>query len=196
MKTSMNVRRLLGQTSILGAVVMMSGCSAEIADEAEAGDLASRTEAIGEPSCATVAPTQSFDEEMSFLSPRTYSAPGCFKAVVLDITNLSLSSGGTVAVFAQWADTLPTTQAACENLWLGGYTYVKIDGLWEKAELESVHGTWSGGTCAGPSATFDTGLSTQGIEPGSYRFVVGARTAQTGGAATRAISVFNGIIPH
>jgi hypothetical protein len=131
---------------------------------------------------------------MDYQSPRTYSAPGCYKAVVVDVNDLNLQAppGTHAALMVLHNDTPPTTQAACNNLWAGAYTYAHFDGVWEKVELISARGIWqANGTCWGPFLQLDNGMYDPGRDDNSYRVVATARTDQTTGAPTRRIRVFS-----
>jgi hypothetical protein len=204
------VDRTLFAATALAAACSFASCaeygfdSAELVDSttdgiaAEALSLGSTEQALGEASCATATPDAEFDQHINFQSPRSYSARGCFKGIIVDVSNLRVSGGGLghTALFAQYSDTLPTDPAACERLWAAGYVYNLIDGNWEKGEFQSARGSWQFDRCRGPSLVFDDALFAESDDPGAFRVVLSARTDQTGGAATRRISLFDSSIPH
>ncbi len=131
---------------------------------------------------------------MDYQSPRTYSTPGCYKGVIVDVNNLNMQApaGQHAALMVQHNDTPPTTQATCAKIWLAAYAYARFGGVWEKVELIVARGLWQPpSNCHGPLIQLDDGIFTPGRDDNSYRVVASARTDGTSAAPTRALRVFS-----
>lgn len=111
-----------GWVVVLGSVGA-AGCGAAPdlsatgdADDGLEYEVDSAQQGLGEASCATIAPDEVVWPALGTdASPRSYNRAGCYKARVYDID----TEPGTcvqASMVGLWADVLPTTQAACENL--------------------------------------------------------------------------------
>jgi|GEM_PF-2152484 len=173
-----------------------AGQSAQV-DE---GHIASTEEALG-VSCANATPTESFHGEFSYVSPRTYSPPDCFKGVVIDHAGpfgVGSGAGGSAPlppptftrVTVSWADDRPTTQAACEESLVRGYLFrLTIDGPVTE-DVREVYAQWNGVLCRTPSFDF-VPLADGAV----YRMAVNARTGPTSARPTRKVRVKGVAIP-
>lgn len=172
-----------------------AGCGGMDAGPSTDNEIGTTTPAIGEPSCATIASDATYSHGILFTSPTTYNRAGCFKAAVVDVFDYGPQIGGgfTGATIVRWNAPLPTTQSACQALWLGSQLYLGSDGLWIKIDSRSANGVWSGGSCLKPSMFYSENvMPTDGA---AFRITASGRTAQTGGAATRQIEIFSVIQP-
>jgi hypothetical protein len=166
----------------------------------QSAELGEAEQAMGEASCATGAATATFTGGADYMSPRTYNASGCFKAVKVDIDNYQDREGAAV----YWADTGLTNQTDCERSWLGTYLYEWDGSQFVAIDVKSVRGTWVvPGTppppvparspyCEHPYAYFGQDIMIKG---NSYRITASARTDQTGGAPTRIVYIETTAVP-
>jgi hypothetical protein len=187
--------RCLPIAAVLSILGGGAGCGAPIDEgavpdgsRAEAAELGSLGQALGEPSCATGSATATFQSTIdNYISPTTYSASGCFKAVKVDVENYTAAEGDWRSVVF-WNASLPTSQAACESLWLASNLYESVGGAFEKLEFKSDTGSWNATSnlCTGPGVEWGRNF----MPPGrTFRITASARTAQTGGAPTRRLGI-------
>ncbi|XYH93216.1 hypothetical protein ACMHYB_35880 [Sorangium sp. So ce1128] len=145
---------------------------------------------MGEAACATGSPMASCVgyPDPDYISPTTYSAPGCFKGVKVDID--SYARGPLPTTVVSWNDSVPTNKADCEKLWLGAYVYQWDGSQYVVQDIKTSRGTWgnvfSPNTCFGPGVAFYTDVMPT-LE--SYRITASARTDATGGAPTRKLRI-------
>ena len=168
--------------------------------DAEEGHIASTQEALG-VSCADAAPVEHFRGDFSYVSPRTYSPPDCFKGVVIDRAGpfgIGAGSGGAAPlppptfarVTVSWADDRPTTQAACEESLVRGYLFrLTTDGPVTE-DVREAYGRWNGVLCRTPSFDF-VPLADNAV----YRMAVNARPGPTPARPTRKVRVKGVAIP-
>ncbi|HET9932057.1 MAG TPA: hypothetical protein VFQ35_15245 [Polyangiaceae bacterium] len=98
-----------------------------------------------------------------------------------------VSVGGAVAssntVEIDWADVLPSTEAACMDSFLAAYHFADNgSGSWVAVDFASANGTWRAPWCVGPSVVFSD------IAPRA-RIAVTARSKQASTAPTRAFFI-------
>jgi hypothetical protein len=148
-------------------------------------------QSLGETSCATAAPTRVLTGGASYQSPITYSAPGCFKAVVVDVPDITFND----TVTARMTSASAPDEATCERLWLGSNFYVSFGEGFEKFGFASDRGLWAFGACLLPSVTFELnaialGLNRDEVEAmDGIRITASARVERTQAARTRPLEV-------
>jgi hypothetical protein len=179
---------------LLGSCSMGADKYGEATDE---GTLGRRQSALDQ-GCANVTPVAIYERTFDHLSPHTYSQVGCYKAQVIQSPSGTAGASSIppshdpTTVRLRWADTMPTTQSACTNAWLGGYRFRSIVGGYETADFQTATGTWSNGQCTLPAINFlnvnDTGTL-------GSRYAVTARAAPTTAAATRSFRLTTLINP-
>jgi hypothetical protein len=183
---NMNAIRFRSMPALLSASLLgLVGCGAEATSDAE--KLGAASQAFGEASCASAGIE---DVDVSGVKPAgpsssTYSNPDCFKSFVIDLTDLQAANA---IVTVSWADSLPSTKQACEDLMLAVDTYThNPNGSWSIDVASSVpptqNGVWNAttNTCtSGPSFSLPD-LSVGG----TYRFSVTARKQNSSTAPTQ-----------
>ena len=176
-------------------VVCLMGCSdAAVPGNDAVAALQQELSAV----CASAAPTAVFANAISFTSERTYSAPGCFKAQVVDTESFvsnpfggspsqspsAGSGGGTSLAIARWADSAPTDATSCAQAWVAGYRFEWDGSAYVAADFQSGFGTWQVFRCLPPTVMFSN------VPNGTpQRFAVTARTQATATASTRRVSL-------
>ena len=96
-----------------------------------------------------------------------------------------------------WADTVPTTQSACTQLWLGAYLYRWSAGNqeWSSRLYREAYGQWVQNPfngvfeCHGPSLAFHSTFAPELIVGRAYRLQITARTQNATSAPTRKVTV-------
>jgi hypothetical protein len=180
----------------------------------EAGDTVASTSQALDRFCGNATPVATIPWGTSFTTVRTYNPPGCFKGQVIELVVGRGGGGGggavgpggfggipsggafqSLQVDVEWADTVPTTQSACEALILGGYLFVDNGEEFVLDQgtadwFESARGAWDGSQCEPPKYS----QVTRGSSTTRRRVAAGARTAQTTSAATRAFKVSGKIV--
>jgi hypothetical protein len=196
-------RSLLARPKALGLVcccfaLLAAGCSGP----SEQDEIDELMQELGEDACFTIAPDVDFaNRPKPYTSPRTYTRAGCYKGHVMDFHNPGSVEDADWFVETWWADDPPTTQAACESAWIGGY-FAEWDGsTYVPFNMVSVHGLWWNGVCVGhepmthpphvaPRDRDWAQLWGDGHDScGDYRVVLSARTSQSTGAATRKLGL-------
>lgn len=136
-------------------------------------------QALGEGSCATVPATFTATNLIKVAYPWPgYTTAGCGKAHIIDVAPYK---GITTAV--SWNDSLPSTQAECEALWIASFVYQRVGNTWGNRLFKDGYGTWQGSACTGPAIFFNSAEMDVGTN--GHRVVVSARTAATSAASTR-----------
>jgi hypothetical protein len=200
------MKRLFGCGTLMLSLALI-GCGEETDADA---DIETVTGAFSE-GCGLTANADFTDAggiDPAWTSPTTYSNPGCYKAVIVDIPSYSSTywgpaSGGAPADMdgrtqVDWADTLPTTQSACSQLWLGAYLYrwSATNQVWQFRTLREVNGgQWVVNPftglfeCRGPSLSFHSTFTPDLIVGRAYRLQISARPQPTSSAPTRKVRV-------
>lgn len=115
----------------------IGGCGLSTADEMEVIDSQEQAWAVIACGRTTTAANATFNNfvDPAHVSPQSYNT--CHKSYVVDVNSLSAAyvgpgaGGGPDAhISVQWADTVPNTQAACENLWGGAIFYEWSGSAW------------------------------------------------------------------
>lgn len=118
---------------VSAVALLLAGCTADVdAGDEETGleNTGEVQDALGEATCGTTAPIDYDDLNTTWGTSATHSSTTsygsalCTEAFVGRYRNVT--SG--VKAYASWNDTIPTTQAACENMRVQLYTYAS-DGL-------------------------------------------------------------------
>lgn len=141
--------KIASQLIAFAALSLTVACSAaggeEPGSDSADADIGTSEQAIGESTCAT---TTNFDNTafisststvQKFTSGSTYGIPSCTHAYRVKVVNLSSGAGAVAA----WADTVPTTQADCQNSFVRVVAY---QGTTKISDREA-RGTWSGTKC-------------------------------------------------
>jgi len=168
------------------AMSMLAGCSAEVVEVED--DLASIEQPFGVSSCSTADADAVFSGEIPWTTTwRSYNT--CYRGYVIDLYNASSLSDHEVRF--DWADTVPTTQSACEASWARVIVYNRTDGYWVERQTIDEYGWWNpaAGTCVPPS------ILSGYLSPGKYyRFAVTMRSSY-GSAYTRKFRYSSGSRP-
>ena len=181
------------------AIATMCGCGLAPGDLGSEQQLGTASEALGETTCYTntdydvkVCPAPNgcpSTQPLAWTSPRTYSHPNCYKAVVADIlyydnsyTGVGDQPGG---IYITWADAIPTTQSACVSAWIHADLY---DNSQTKTGSTSGSGEWVPASvtpayCVPPSVSF--AIPAFPGNNGQYRMMASARTSSSSSAPTR-----------
>jgi hypothetical protein len=175
------------------ASVGLAGCGPQ--GVGENGASGSTEQAWSSASCGAVvaAASRTGQIDPALTSPQTYNQ--CTKSYVVDLNNLSADYAGNGAgggppatIYASWGDTLPTTQAACEDLEGGAIFYKKVGSSWvdQTGQLYST-GTWIpagffAAHCEPPGASFS------GLVAGTSYRIAGTMRQQSGTNPTRKVS--------
>ncbi|WP_437598612.1 hypothetical protein WMF28_38290 [Sorangium sp. So ce590] len=174
----------MGVVSLCMSGLVLSGCLGSAEGEAFEEDLGETEQAIG-VECAGAAATESFTGSADWVSAQTYSTTSCYKGVVVDVNSI-LNVGGVAIANMYWADSVPTTQAACEDSWVQGDVFKWISGSWVHQFSMEENGHWTAGTCQPP-------MVGTGVTPGgTYRFSMTARTFEHSTAPTRKVAIWTG----
>jgi hypothetical protein len=190
----MNMGRIisrLGIVSVCASAVVLSGCLASAEGEGleeQVGEgleeqVGEAEQAIG-TECAGATATQSFTGSANWVSPQTYSTTSCYKAVVVDVNSIA-NVGGIAYATVYWADTAPTTQAACEASFVRMDMFEWVSGSWSNYYTDSAPGVWNSGTgtCQKPSVG-------TGVTPlHTFRFAI---TARLGDGTTQKVGISTG----
>lgn len=178
---------------VVGAIAT-AGCAAEDSSDGQGatGELA---QAIG-TECSAASTTAAFVGGANYTSPQTYSTTSCFKAVVVDISNYSSTflGAGNVAggTYISWADSAPTTQAACTSSWVRADLFVWQNNAWTYKGFKTATGIWTPFFGSFFCETAQVGFTAPDLVAGNtYRIAATARTAATSDAATRKVSVLS-----
>jgi hypothetical protein len=156
--TSMKTMRyvLVGAMCVVSGGLILAGCAVESGEEA-VGEAQS---AFGEAACGT--DTTEFDHQFAstgwscgefsttFTSGTTYGHTDCAHGFICDFQHPQSGLGA----YANWADTLPTTQTACNNsiILLDTYDHAGT----QIGSQVAIGGTWGGTSCS--FATASNGL--------------------------------------
>lgn len=165
----------------LACFLLVSGCSGA----SEEGDLhvagvADAEQGIGEATCATAPPNVNASGDFNWTSPRTYDNARCRKAVIVDDRTLVRQPIKVV----QWADTKPTTPAACQQAYVTSTFYVRQGaGFVQAGQPRSDNGEWVDGACSVPIVTWHDKFEL------NYRIVASARTSFAEAAPTRSVRI-------
>jgi hypothetical protein len=199
----MNNEMILGSLRTLAAAsaLVAVGCGSEVAGSPDGEEAVMSTSAgIGEAACADAPGGLQFDGGANvFVYP--YSDASCYKAMRVTIVDYSSEylgpgdvPGGTDVSWAdahrQGGPALPTTQAACEKLWVRADLYRLSGAGWLTVASKSSRGVWSGG-CQAPTVSFTEKVSsTEGeLYAGTtYRIAGTARMDRTSGAQIAGIT--------
>lgn len=117
---------------------------AELAAEgdAEFGDIES---AFSQSDCASETADTTRTGYFYITTPQTYNT--CYKGYVIDANDYKWNGCDGEGLYTEWADAIPTTQAACEgsHVRMIVYTKKKADGTWETASAidQRQYGVWS-----------------------------------------------------
>jgi len=125
--------------------MVLAGCAV---DSASFEEVAEAEQAIG-PECGTAAATVQFSSGVNYTpAEQAYTTPGCYKAHVVDITNLSsefvgrgsLTAGG---FYVSWADTVPNDKAGCEGSLMRALLFEKQSTGWKQLADVTKRGGYS-----------------------------------------------------
>jgi hypothetical protein len=174
----------------LGALfVSLGGCASQPPGAEEIG---SSTSPLSEGCAATHQPTASFTGSVDFTSPTTYSAPNCFKAVVLDVDDYALANTGWGTPPGRTEITWEDPQwGVCSDMMIRAQLFRKVSGVWiPDGDEKQANGTVRVGplpvalSCTPPSVSFD-----KEMKPGlDYRIAATARAGNNAGP-TRSLRV-------
>jgi hypothetical protein len=168
--------------ALLALAAAATGC-APLDGEGE-GDLEVTTGAYGESTCGTAPLNAGFSGGVSpaFVIGPTYGSPTCTGAAIIAIVNYSSNFVGAGDVpggtWTEWADVVPTTQAACQAAAV--YTAVSVLGSsqWNYCGQKVGFGHWiqiPGWTpfCSPPAVAWTASQSGEcGLEAGkTYKFM-------------------------
>jgi hypothetical protein len=168
---------------MLGVAASAAGCAVEVGAPFDE-DTARIEQEVGEPTCLTIPANRTFTGGASpaYVSPAIYGTSLCTKSFIVDIVDYSsiytlpgAGGGAPGRTVVSWADTVPTTATACNNLSIGTGLYYWTGTRYQQVEYRLSRGRWiQGGIlnfCVPPSSTF----TTQMVAGRSYRFTVSAR---------------------
>jgi hypothetical protein len=148
----------------------MGGCVGDLGDAGQddpAGDVSVTTSPITTQECASTSIVNDAvaTSGIDYLSPRTYSNPGCLYGAVAQINTISVQYTRTgqvhnAGITVQYADNDVGTPEACNDLWVLGILYKQVGSSWTAVAATSLTGsTWVGsgsfGFCVTPSIFFD-----------------------------------------
>lgn len=197
MNTNQNVVMMLASRSLFLLAVpaaLTAGCAQEVGQEQDTTGSAT-SEALNSTECApaTVPVDYINSGSMSYISPRTYSNPHCYKAVVAEVDNISASYTQTgtatnAGITVAYSDNDLTDAASCADAMAGGYLYQWSGSAWVLVDAEfHSGGIWLGGFfgCAAPKVFFDG--PTYITANGAYRVAATARRESSN--ATRVVSL-------
>ncbi|WP_437757053.1 hypothetical protein [Sorangium sp. So ce1389] len=176
----------MGIVSVCASALVLSGCIGSAEGEGFEEEVGETEQAIG-IECAGATATASFTGSVDWVSPQTYNTTSCYKGVVIDVNSIN-AIGGVSTVAASWADTAPTTQAACEASWVQIDVFQWVSGSWSHLISDDANGIWnsSTGKCSVPGIA-------EGVNPGStVRVSATARTSQSSSAPTRKVAIHSG----
>ena len=185
----MNMGRIvsrMGIVSVCASGLLLSGCLGGAEGEGFEEEVGETEQAMGSQ-CAGATATASFNGWANWVSAQTYDTPSCFKGVVVDVNSIN-SVGGVSTVTASWADSAPTTQAACEARYVQMDVYERINGSWSYQLSTGSNGDWN----AGPGTCLVPGVYEVLLPGHTYRFSLTARTANSGSAPTRKVRLLTG----
>jgi hypothetical protein len=176
----------MGIVSVCASALALSGCLASAEGEGFEEQVGETEQAMG-VQCAGATATASFTGSADWTSVQTYDTVSCYKGVVVDVNSIA-NVGGIAYATISWADTVPTTQAACDAAWVGADVFQWVSGSWSHQFSFGDNGHWDSatGTCHKP-------IIGTGVTPGqTWRFSMTARTANSGSAATRKVRIGTG----
>jgi hypothetical protein len=164
-------------------VSFVLGCSAE---PLPAEDVGSSQQAFSTAECASLGANATQSDGFWHESPRTYNK--CYKGYIVDLLNYAGNDYWNVGSRVEWNDTVPTTQAACEALWMAAIIYETTPSGNVGLDIRNSNGVWTQIAgwqpfCIGPGV--DVGDIMQA--GGNYRVAVSARTSQSSSAPTRSV---------
>ncbi|WP_437482005.1 hypothetical protein WME75_39990 [Sorangium sp. So ce1014] len=174
----------MGVVSVCMSGLVLSGCLGSAEGEVSEEALGEAEQAIG-AECAGATATATFNGWADWVSVQTYDTTSCYKGVVVDVNNID-APGGVSLVDAYWADSIPTTQAACEDSWIQMDVFERVSGNWVYQFSLEDNGTWNAGqgTCQKP-------VVGTGVTPGhTFRFSMTARTFEGSTAPTRKVGMY------
>jgi hypothetical protein len=149
----MNMGRVIshmGIVSVCASALVLSGCLGSAEGEGFEEEVGETEQAMG-LECAGAAATASFTGSADWVSVQTYSTPSCFKGVVVDVNNI-LKPGGVATALVYWADSVPTTQAACEASYIAADVFRWVSGSWSYSFSMDDHGVWNAASRRGVSS--------------------------------------------
>lgn len=189
---------------VVGSLPACQTTQGETPSEQEA--VGAATEALGS-SCWRADPddTATGGVSTAITTPQTYDNAGCYRGYVVDIerysprftSDCSNGQGLPGATWIDWADTEPTSKAACEGASIIADVFKRVttttDGVmersWEYAGRQQANGVW---TPKDPGAFLDLsgcrlGLSVNGFMPNeTYRLALTGRSSSN---MTRSIKI-------
>ena len=136
----MNTKNLLG---LLGCLLACSCSGAYLEEGEELEDVAVETEAIGEPTCATMAPDWSRWGVVKDASPVTYGRTGCRNAMIIDVANFGGVPGGGSAVQTTWTGGMPKNENDCLGTSVRTDVYVYQAPAYVPHSTQTVRGRWN-----------------------------------------------------
>ena len=173
---------------LLGCLLACS-CSGAYEEGAEFEDLAVDTEAIGEATCATLAPDMNFWGVVNTASPITYNRTGCSKAMIIDVANFAAVPGSGTRIQTTWKGDMPKNENDCLGTSVRTDVYVyQAPAGFVFQDTQTVRGRWSGKRfdCGRTKTSFD-------LTPGlTYRFVAQSLASPNG--ATRSFAISNAVL--
>ncbi len=178
----MNAKTLVG---LLGCWLMCS-CSGAYEEGEEFEDLAVDGEAIGEATCATVAPDMNAWGVVNTVSPVTYGRTECRKAMIIDVANFGAVPGSGTRIQTTWTGEMPKTENDCygTSVRTDVYVYQASPPGFVFQDSQTVRGRWNPKMGCGKTKTTFT------LTPGlTYRFVNQSLVSPAG--ATRSFSMSN-----
>lgn len=185
----MNMGRVIsrmGIVSVCAGALVLSGCLGSAEGEGFEEEVGETEQAMG-LECAGATATVSFTGSADWESVQTYNTPSCYKGVVVDVNNI-LYPGGVATATVYWADSAPTTQAACEDSYVAADVFKWVSGSWSYHFSMDDHGVWNAGTGKCQTPLVGDGLGTGQ----SFRFALTARTSASSSASTRKVGIQTG----
>ncbi|MGK4001432.1 hypothetical protein WMF31_02320 [Sorangium sp. So ce1036] len=176
----------MGVVSVCMSGLVLSGCLGSAEGEVFDEDLGETEQAIGSE-CAGATATVSVNGSANWVSPQTYDTISCYKGVVVDVNNIA-APGGVAYATMYWADSAPTTQAACEDSWIQADVFESIGGNWVYQFSMDDNGQWDAGTGTCKALSVGTGVTPLK----TYRFSMTARTFHHSSAPTRKVGISTG----
>ena len=170
------------------ALALLSvACGAEPTKTDQPEAIGSVRQAFGVASCSTAtADVVDDDGYVTFTSPSAYNNSGCYNAYIVDVNNWTRVNANYI--FQDWAGSRPTTQSACNKIWMSLITYQLVDGAWVQiGKVREDYGSWDSSIswCNEPYIDWNSDLF---IDGNSYRFAGTARPYY-GAVSTRAFFI-------
>ena len=174
---------------LLGCLLACS-CGGAYEEGAEFEDLAVESEAIGEATCASMAPDRNYWGVVNTASPITYNRTGCAKAMIIDVANFGAVPNSLPRIHTTWKGDMPKTENDClgTSLRTDVYVHQASPPGFVFVDTQTVRGRWNSkrNECGRSKTLFD-------LAPGlTYRFVAQALASPNG--ATKSFAISNAVL--